>query len=79
MIPIKRGHLITCDSCYLQYIGEKAQKLSALFNGHQTGFTHAGFAVFYQSISIKKIVKTHLSQIRFSKKCRVLLELHGMH
>ena len=33
-------YLVTCDSYYLHYVGETAQKLSAWFNGHRRGFKH---------------------------------------
>ena len=33
-------YLITCNKCYLQYVGETAQKLNERFNGHKTGFRH---------------------------------------
>ena len=30
-------YLITCNKCFLQYVGETAQSLNARFNGHRTG------------------------------------------
>lgn len=32
--------LITCDSCYLHFIGETVQILSAHFKGHSLGFKY---------------------------------------
>ena len=64
-------YLIECDSCFLQYVGEVAQKLSARFNGDRAGFKHPenmGFTEFYPNISIKEIVKTHLSKFRIWNK-----------
>jgi len=33
-------YLITCNRCYLQYVGETAQKLNERINFHKTGFRH---------------------------------------
>ena len=33
-------YLITCNKCFLQYVGETAQQLNARFNGHRTGIKH---------------------------------------
>ena len=33
-------YLITCSKCFLQYVGETAQKLNERFNLHITGFRH---------------------------------------
>ena len=37
------------------------------------------YGLLYQNISIKKILKTHISQFRFFKTQTVLIELQGMH
>ena len=31
-------YLITCEQCFLQYVGETVQKLNERFNLHKTGF-----------------------------------------
>ena len=33
-------YLITCEQCFLQYVGETVQKLNERFNLHKTGFRH---------------------------------------
>lgn len=37
------------------------------------------YGLLYQKISMKKFLKTHLSQFRFFKTQNVLIELQGMH
>ena len=52
-------YLITCDRCWLQYIGETCQKLNERFNWHNSCFRYP------KKYSHCKILNLHFSECKF--------------